>query len=287
MQNLNKFLRVTGALAGLLVIVGVGLYVAKTPHNDRVWAEHFEKTNTAVLNDDGTVTLFNVRNWTYDEGRVVGREWIDQVTVDPTQIVQVWFSLEPFPDWSRVGHTYLTFEFADGASLSFSVEARMEQGESYSALRGLFREYELAYTWGTESDFLMRRLALLDHEVYRYPLSIKPETATTIFTALVTATNDLTVHPRFYNTLTANCTNILAQIVNEHYDNRLPYDLSWNLPGSSDTYLMAQGYIKSTGTLEESRQEHALAKHKEALRNLHVTYEWREFSQVLREHLSQ
>lgn len=270
----------------MLFLVGVvGAFTShfsKAPDSDKEWAAHFEKTNTATKNTDGTVTLRNIRNWNYKDGEIVSREWLEEVTVHPEGLKTVWFLLEPFPEWSRVGHTYLTFEFEDGTALSFSVEARMESGEYYSAFKGLLREYELAYTWGTEEDFLLRRTELLDHEVYMYPLSIQHETAVTIFNAVLDGTNDIAKRPRFYNTLTANCTNVIAEIVNEHYKEQLPYDISWNLPGTSDAFLIEQGYIKTDTSLEETRINHAMAKRRAELNQLGSEFDGADFSRALR-----
>src|SRR5262249_11126756 len=163
------------------------------------WREDLSHLPTGVVQANGTVLMRDVRDWTYASSTVVGKSWED-VTVDPSKITRAWFLVEPFPSWSDVGHTYLTFDFSDGTSLSFSIEARLTEGQPYSAWKGLWNSYELMYTWGTERDFLARRMLLLGHDVRMYPLAISPDTAEALFTKLVDATNDLDTHPRFYNT---------------------------------------------------------------------------------------
>lgn len=281
LQKINK-------IALLLVIVGAlfipsFIYLNKEPSSDRVWAEAFQYANHVRLNNDGTATIFDVRDWTYKDGSPYEKEWIPEFTVDPKEIKRAWFLLEPFPEWDKAGHTYLTFEFSDGETLSFSVEARKEFDETYSAFKGLFRTYEISYTWGTERDFLLRRLELQGHEVYMYPLSIKQETARVIFYALLDATNELYREPKFYNTLTANCTNVIAKIINDNYKKQIPYDITWNLPGYSDEFLMKEGYIESPQeTLEEVRSHYSLLKYKNTL--LSLSHEEPEgFSKQLRE----
>lgn len=50
--------------------------------------------------------------------------------------------------------------------------------------------------------------------------------------------------PRWYNTLLANCTNVLARAVNAGGGPRgLPWDISWVLPGYADSFLAREGYI--------------------------------------------
>ena len=180
------------------------------------------------------------------------------MSVDPSTIVRTWFLVEPFSDIEAVGHTFLSFELEDGTVLSFSVEARREEAEEYSAVKGQFREYELAYQWGTERDFVTRRLIYLDHPLRLYPLTLTREQSKALFLSLAEETQTLAEHPRFYNTLTANCTNVLAKIVNRHYPGTLPYDIAWNLTGYADLYLMEQGLIENPISKEETIAVHDL-----------------------------
>ncbi len=252
----------------------------KTPSNDRNWDPSIEKLSTAVI-DGASVTITNVRDWTYAPHKIRSREWRDAVTVDVNELKRVWFLLEPFPGWDAVGHTYLTFEFNDGDNLSFSIEARKEADEDYSAFKGLFREYELAYTWGAERDFLSRRLLYLDHSVRMYPLALEPEVVKSIFLSLAKETNELQKRPAFYNTLTANCTNVLAEEMNRAYPNSIPYDLSWNFPGASDIFLMKQGLIPLKGDHEETIAAHDLGAHRDLIAEI-ATASPAEFSDKVR-----
>ena len=193
----------------------------------------------------------------------------------------MWFLLEPFPEWDATGHTYLTFDFEDGSTLSFSVEGRREADEDFSAIRGLLRGYELTYSWGTERDFLARRLLYLGNEVYMYPLVVEKEQAEAIFRALAEETNILAEEARFYNTFTSNCTNILAQTVNDLYPNTLPYDISWILSGWSDRYLIAQGFTPSEGSIQETQERYALSPYREEIEQA-ATEDEKTFSALIR-----
>ena len=55
---------------------------------------------------------------------------------------------------NSIAHTMLSFGFEDGAPVCFSIETRNEIGEEYSALRGLFKNYELVYAGGDERDLV-------------------------------------------------------------------------------------------------------------------------------------
>lgn len=230
--------------------------------SDRPWLSEQELAVTAAINSDESYTLYNVRDWMYGDKSVVSQVWKD-VTVHPKDITKMWFVLEPFSDWEAVGHTLLTFEFADGTTLSFSVEARREADEEYSALQGMTPKYELAYQWGTERDFVTRRLLYLDHPLRRYPLNVTPEQAQAIFTALIDETAFLEKYPRWYNTMLDNCTNTLAHEVNKLAPDALPYDISWNLTGYADRYLMKEGWInKIDNSVKKTQEQFDLTKQK-------------------------
>jgi hypothetical protein len=233
----------------LFIVICSSAYVLlQKPSNTRDWLPEYDRVATADT-ATSSVTIHNVRDWTYTD-RVLTQDW-ETRTVDPHAIVRTWFIVEPFGAIKGIGHTFLSFEFNDGTVLSFSVQARQQQSETYSAFRGLLNTYELAYQWGEERDFIARRLLFLGHTVRLYPLTISPEDSTRIFLAAVAETNILAKHPRFYNTLTANCTNMLAKIVNKYYPHRLPYDISWNLTGLADLYLMREGLIETNGKASE------------------------------------
>ncbi|HWH16260.1 MAG TPA: DUF4105 domain-containing protein [Candidatus Paceibacterota bacterium] len=253
------------ALLALLLLLGAGYLFQKQPKTAAAWNE--AQARTAYADErDGTFLMHNVRDWTYDESGPVDTRWTE-VAIDPASVTRVWFLLEPFADIKAIGHTFLTFELEDGTFLSFSVEALREEGEEYSALKGLFREYELSYQWGFERDFVTRRLYYLNHPLHLYPLTLSKEEGAALLRSLIAESNALKETPRFYNTLTANCTNVLAKIVNRHFPGTLPYDLSWNLTGLSDGYLMREGLIPLRGSAAETRDSSSLAPHKESLRD--------------------
>jgi len=246
----------------LMVVFAVAL-AFRAPTHDRNWVEAAARISDAWVHD-GVLTITNVRDWRYDTTGVTGKAWIDRVELPLSDVTRVWFLLEPFSAFPVIGHTMLSFEFSDGRVYAFSVEARREQGEDYSSFRGLFREYELKYAWGTEHDFISRRLFMLAHPLRMYPLQITTQDAQGILLALADATHELHETPRFYNTLSANCTNMLAKIINARYPGRLPYNFAWNMPGLSDRFLFKEGFIAGKD-ITTVRTAADLTEHKETL----------------------
>ncbi len=74
-------------------------------------------------------------------------------------------------DWGMgfIVHTMVSFGFADGSYLCVSIETRKETGETYSTLKGFFRQYELIYVVADERDLIRLRTNLRQGEtVYLY-----------------------------------------------------------------------------------------------------------------------
>jgi hypothetical protein len=249
------------ALAALALVV----VMARSPRADRPWAEHLARAASASLHPDGTVTIHNLRDWIYAGGAVT-RTWRDEA-VDPGKITGASFLIEPFGGWAALAHTFLSFRLEDGSAISFSIEARLEDGQPFSALRGAFRNYELAYQWGTERDFVTRRVVYLRHPLRLYPLIIDADAARRLFIDLVKETNALAERPRFYNTLAENCTNTLAYIVNRYAPHTLPWSLDWYFTGFADEYLMKHGYIAlDGGSIEGTKALHDLGSQRAAVK---------------------
>jgi len=284
LRSISKLKKVF--LISTLLFLGVLFFLlTRVPSHDRNWTDDHSVLPQAQVSDD-VVTLYNVRDWQYGTEEPTNKEWLKEVTLNPREITAVWFVLEPFAKFKAVGHSFLSFEFENGEAYSFSVEARREVGEDYSSVAGIFPQYELIYAWGTERDFITRRLVMLDHPVHFYKLELSPEDSAGLLKTLARATEDLAATPRFYNTLTANCTNMLAKIINAKYLGRVPYDISWNMPGFSDSFLFKQGLITSDSTFEHIRESSLLTPYKNEIveAGLQSTFQ---FSRKLREVVTQ
>src|SRR6185295_15456963 len=97
-----------------------------------------------------------VTDWSYNSSGPVTQNYHD-ASFDYAELRNVWFVLEPQPGSKLAAHTFLMFEFTNDRLLGVTIEARREENEDYSALRGAFNAYELAYIWGSARDLLTRR----------------------------------------------------------------------------------------------------------------------------------
>jgi hypothetical protein len=138
------------------------------------------------------------------------------------------------------------FEFGEGDLVGLTIEARKESRETYSALGGAFNKFELMYYWASPRDLMTRRAVMMDRELYMYPLQLSQAEAEAYLTSLLEKTISIEERPRFYNTLTSNCTNELAKAA----DHALAPGLHSDGRGGRRA-VHAQGRISGRGRLSK------------------------------------
>lgn len=233
-----------------LVLVTLFLFVyTKKPSHERNWTED-AKILPDIMLSDSAVTVKNLRDWRYEQGEVLSKSYYDH-TFDLNKIKSAYFLLNPFGKWEGVGHTFFVFEFTDGTSVSVSVEARRPEGVPYKAIKGLFNTYEMWYTWGSTADLLSRRAVYHNEDLYMYPLDITSTTARGLFVDLARATEELETVPQFYNTLTSNCTNVLADSANRVNPGSIPWNFARIFTGYADNKLYDLQLIPHDKPFEE------------------------------------
>lgn len=280
-------MKIFAFLATLALVSLVVLFYNLTPKTNANWVDYLvyqPETNHDI--ESNTLTIKPLRDWQYGvNDTIVSKDWRDTQEMNINELESVWFVLEAFGKIPAVGHTFLTFEFKNGESYSFSIEARREVGEPYSTVKGMFNTYEVAYTWSTERDAISRRVVKDGHRVKMYKLNITDQEEKALLLAAANATNQVAAVPMFYNTLTSNCTNLLAKLVNDLKPETLPYHLAWNLPGLSDKYLMNQNFITIDGNIDRTMESASLIGMRDELASV-ATGTSAEFSLKLRELLS-
>lgn len=261
----------------LLLAVLFSIYIQKPTHN-RNWERESEILPEVSIKEN-LITIKNVRDFKYSATEITSLDYLDR-TIDSNKVKKVYYLIEPFAKWDAVAHSYLSFGIEGEEPISFSVEARREEGESFSAFDGFFNNYELWYVWGTETDLIIRRALYLNHPLYMYEVDIKPETARAIFLNLIQKTKNLSENAKFYNTITSNCTNELARSSNTVNKGSIPLHYSWVLTGYSDEYLYKLGLIKNDKSLDEIKMKSYITEYVKEIANKD------NFSVLLRDFLS-
>ncbi len=135
-----------------------------------------------------------------------------------------------------IAHTLVSFGFDDGSYVTFSVEIRKEKNELYSAVGGFFRQFETSIVAADEKDILRVRTNVRGEDVYLYRVLMPDDAKRSLFLSYIKEANKLVDQPRFYNTLTANCTTIVFDMI-KHIIPGLPLDYRLFASGYLQDYL--------------------------------------------------
>ena len=125
----------------------------------------------------------------------------------------------------------------------------MKIGQSYSALLGFFRQFELIYIVADERDVIrLRTNYRKDEDVCIYHLGIPMETARYLWMGYLAHLNRLHERAEWYNAATDNCTtNIRTDIAAAR--GRKPFKWDWRilLNGYMDEMLYQDGFLATGG----------------------------------------
>jgi hypothetical protein len=239
-----------GLVVALMPVVLVALWwTAIPPSNTRNWTPDVARTARASF-DGSRVTIENVRNFTYRSETDYDQRW-ETRTYDLDQVKGVDLFMS-FWGPTEIAHTIVSWEFADGQHLAISIETRKEQGESYSALRGFFRQYELYYVVADERDLVGLRTNYRGEQVYLYSIQMPAAQARALLVDYLDEVNQLADHPEWYNALTQNCTTtIRGHAQNIGAGGRLDWRLLAN--GHLAQLLYERGQIDTDVPFEELR----------------------------------
>lgn len=253
-----KYIKLLGkiffAFILLVVIAYTALIFIVRPSNDRDWATDQAVLPYAEINGD-QVSVHNIRNFSYTSTSDYTPAYYD-ATFDLNKIKNIYFVVEPFSGYVGAAHTFLSFEFDGDKFVSISVEIRKEKGESFSAVKGLLRQYELTYVIADERDVVKLRSNYRHDKVFVYPVKTTPEKMRAVFLSMVERTNKLKAEPEFYNTIASNCTTNIAKHVNQISPKRVPWDITFILPEEADRYVYKLGLIDNALPFDETRAEH-------------------------------
>jgi hypothetical protein len=219
------------------------------PSNNRLWADDVAQTTTGVVEGDH-VTVHNVRNFDWRTKTDYTQRW-ETRTYDLRRLNSLDMILSY---WSMpaIAHVLISFGFDDGEHVVFSVEIRREKTESFSEIGGFFKEFELSVIACDERDVIRVRTNVRGEDDYLYRLHMPVDDIRSLFLAYVSQANDVARKPRFYNTITANCTTIIYHMM-KRIVGRLPLDYRLLLSGYLPGYVYKVGGLDTRYSLEELR----------------------------------
>lgn len=222
------------------------------PSNDRDWQPDVALLATAEVEGD-LITVYNVRNLNYRSETDFNLRYFDK-TYDLRLLTSVDL-LSVYWMGPAIAHVFVSFVFEDRDYLAISIELRKKRGDLYSALKGLFKQYELCYVVADERDVIRLRTNFRKPEelTYLYRTRITKEDARNLFLAYIKRINHLAKHPRFYNTLTSNCTtNILLHT--RGFRTRVPFSWKVMLSGYVDAFAYDLGGLDDSMPFKELKR---------------------------------
>jgi Domain of unknown function (DUF4105) len=239
-----------GLVVALFPVIVVALWWTAIPaRNTRDWTPDVARTARATF-DGSRVTIQNVRSFKYRSETDYDQQW-ETRTYDLDRIKGVDLFLS-FWGPTEIAHTIVSWDFDDGQHLAISIETRKQKGESYSAIRGFFRQYELYYVVADERDLVGLRTNYRGEQVYLYRLRVPAADARALLVDYLNEVNLLATHPEWYNALTQNCTTTIRG----HAQNiGAGGSLDWRLlaNGHLDELLYERGQIDTSLPLADLR----------------------------------
>ena len=236
-------------VAFALVLV---VWVSTTPSNSRDWQPEVAVLPYATIDGD-RVTVHNIRNFDYRSETDFTPAYYDRTfdlrRLDRVDLAAVYW-MGP-----AIAHLFVTFGFGDD-HLAISIEVRKDRTKPYATLPGIFRQYELVYVVADERDVIRVRTNYRKsppEEVYLFRVIGPVENTRRVFLDYIHDINEIREHPRFYNTLTTNCTTmILAHAaVNP---GSIPYSWKVLLSGYAPEYAYERGRLDQSMPFEELKR---------------------------------
>jgi hypothetical protein len=234
-------------LAGFVAVLG--WWLSLEPTNSRQWQIDVDRTAWAEI-EGNKVTIHNLRNFDYRTEFDYRPNW-ETRSYDLSRIeaVDLFITFWGSP-W--IAHPIVSFQFADGRHVAFSVETRKIVGQEYSAFLGFFRQYSLIYTVADERDVIrLRTNYRRGEEVYLYRTTATPEGARDIFLNYLHSLNALHERAQFYNAITSNCTTNIRLHTSAAPDRLPPWDWRLLLNGKGDEYAFQHGRLAGGLPFEE------------------------------------
>jgi Domain of unknown function (DUF4105) len=243
--------RVRPALA-LFAVATLGLLVwwgTILPSNDREFAPEVSRLMTGRF-DGESLTVANVRDFEWRSSTDFTPRWKDEsYDLDSIRSIDLFMTYWMGP---KIAHPIVSFGFADGRRLAFSIEIRRRKYQEFSTIGGFFKQFDLIFIGADERDLLGLR-ERNNEKILLFHLRAGPEEAHALLTEYLAQANSLAEAPQFYNTVTANCTTEIFLLL-RRLTNRFPLDWRIILNGFLPEYLYDHDVLNRAFGIEELRQ---------------------------------
>jgi hypothetical protein len=218
-------------LVAFLAVLGWWLHIPASNEGD--WQPDVAQLASARI-DGNIVTIRNVRNFDWRSETDYTPRW-ETRRYDLSQLRGADMFLSYWGP-RAIAHTIMSWEFADGQHLAISIETRKKKGQTYSAVLGFFRQYEIYYVAADERDLIGVRAMYRGEDLYLYRLKYPVAQARAVLLDYLKEVNRLDARAEWYNALVHNCTTTIRHHALDAGAGR-PFD--WR--------ILANGYIDELG----------------------------------------
>ena len=222
-----------------------------TPTGNKDWAPDVAQISHGRIEGD-ILTMYGVRSFDYKTEQLYYQHWDTRTyNLGNLQGVDIFLSY-----WAsdNIAHTIISWDFGVDGHLPISIETRKDKTQEYSAIKGFFKQFEIAYIAADEKDIIRLRTNYRKERVYLYRLITPKENALALLKDYLRTMNNLVQKPEFYDALSRNCTTTI-QIHANAVRKDAPPPLDWRLlaTGHVDELLYDRGVIRTDVPFAELR----------------------------------
>lgn len=217
------------------------------PTNQRDWADDVAQITRGTI-AGSLVTLRNVRNFDWRSNVDYTPRW-ETRTYDLDRLKSVDMVMSYWEGWA-IAHMLISFGFDDGQYVAFSVEVRRQKNKVYSEIGGFFKRDGLSIIAADERDVIRVRTNIRGEDDYLYRIRMPMSAMRSLFVGYVEQADNLVDTPRFYNTITVNCTMLVYHMM-KRIVGYLPWSYRLLFTGYLPAYVYRVGGLDQRYTLAE------------------------------------
>jgi len=231
-----------------------------TPPSDRDWSPDVARQVSGTV-DANILTLDGVRNFAWDSPEEFTPAW-ESRSYDLTTLETVDLAMSYWAG-PEMAHMILSFGFENGDYLAWSVEVRRAMGGGFSPIADLFKANTLAIIAADERDLIGTRTNARGEDVRLFRTNTSPERGRALLMQYVEASNQLAARPKWYNSLTTNCTTVVLQMIRTIVD-EVPLDWRVLANGYLPEYAYEQGVFGTSHSIQDLRRLGAITDRAQA-----------------------